>query len=52
MLNEGFTSAFLITFQNAAARDAYLVDPAHVAFKNMALPKIEKAFVFDYVPKS
>ncbi len=46
--NQGFTDGFLITFRNAADRDAYLVHPAHQAFLKIALPRIEDAFVFDY----
>ncbi len=47
-LAQGFTDGFLITFGTAAERDVYLTHPAHEKFLKLALPRIEKAFVFDY----
>lgn len=47
-LAQGFTDGFLITFSTAAERDTYLTHPAHEDFLKLALPRIEKAFVFDY----
>lgn len=47
-LAQGFTDGFLITFRTAAERDTYLTHPAHEDFLKLALPRIEKAFVFDY----
>ena len=36
-LNHGHTHAFLLTFPDAQARDAYLVHPDHVAFADQLL---------------
>ena len=47
-LAHGFTDGFLITFGTTAERDIYLTHPAHDEFLKLALPRIEKAFVFDY----
>ncbi len=44
----GFTHGFVVTFRNDLARDEYLPHPAHKAFVELALPKIDKALVFDY----
>jgi len=30
-MDKGFAEGFIVDFQNAASRDAYLVDPAHQA---------------------
>ncbi len=47
-LNQGYTHAFVMTFSDAAARDAYLAHPAHdrVKFKLIAL--IETGAVVDF----
>jgi hypothetical protein len=47
-LNQGFTHAFVMTFKNAAARDAYLPHPAHEKVKQLVLPHVESVIVFDY----
>jgi hypothetical protein len=47
-LNDGFTHGFVMTFQDAAARDAYLPHPDHEALKARVLPLVEKAVVFDF----
>jgi hypothetical protein len=51
-LNLGFTHAYVLTFENAAARDAYLPHPEHDAFGNLLseLGVVEEVFVVDYVP--
>jgi hypothetical protein len=51
-LNQGFTHVYLLTFTNAAARDAYLVHPAHKAFGTFigGLGVFDAAFVVDYTP--
>src|SRR5688572_17483140 len=51
-LNLGFTHAYTLTFENAAARDAYLPHPAHAAFGDLLnrLGAVEEVFVVDYVP--
>ena len=51
-LNRGFTHVYLMTFENAAARDAYLPHPEHKKFGALLgkLGILEEAFVVDYVP--
>ena len=51
--NQGFTHVYLITFENAAARDAYLPHPDHQAFGETlrASGIFEDVFVVDYVPQ-
>jgi hypothetical protein len=53
-LNQGFTHVYQLTFTNAAARDAYLVHPAHKAFGALlgSLGVFDAAFVVDYAPVS
>jgi hypothetical protein len=50
-LNQGFTHVYMVTFANAAARDAYLPHPEHKAFVSLLGPVLEQAFVVDYVPQ-
>ena len=47
-LNQGFTHGFVMTFTNAAARDAYLPHPEHEKVKELVLPHVESVLVFDY----
>ena len=47
-LNDGFTHCFTLTFADAAARDAYLIDPAHLAFVERFSPTLAKVLVVDY----
>ena len=49
-LNHGFTHVHLITFENVAARDAYLPHPEHKKFGELLkrLGVLEKAFVVDF----
>lgn len=49
-LNHGFTHAYLLTFEDATARDEYLPHPAHAAFGQLLkeLQAIADVFVFDY----
>lgn len=47
-LNQGYTHGFVITFADAAARDAYLPHPEHEKFKVEALPLVETVAVFDF----
>lgn len=51
-LNRGFTHVYLLTFENAAARDAYLPHPEHRAFGQLLdrLGILEDVFVVDYSP--
>lgn len=48
--DKGFTHVWLVTFKNAADRDAYLVHPDHKAFGGGLKDVIEDVFVVDYVP--
>lgn len=48
-LAQGFTHAFLLTFDDAAACDRYLRHPAHVAFVGEVQPWLDKVLVFDYL---
>jgi hypothetical protein len=47
-LNQGFSHGFVMTFTNAAARDAYLPHPEHEKVKELVLPRVESVLVFDY----
>ena len=47
--SRGHTHGFLITFDGAAGRDAYLTDPEHVAFGEYAGAYVEDVHVFDFV---
>ena len=49
-LNKGFTHAYLLTFENAAARDAYLPHPEHKKFGELLgkLGVLEEPFVIDF----
>ena len=50
-LNQGFTHVYLLTFENAAARDAYLPHPDHEAFSQILRGSgiFDGAFVVDYL---
>ena len=52
-MNQGFTHVYVMTFANAAARDAYLPHPAHKAFGALIgrLGIWDGGFVVDYVPR-
>lgn len=52
-LNQGFTHAYVITFEDEAARDAYLPHPEHQQFVDVLMDSgiFEEAFVVDYVPQ-
>lgn len=50
-LDQGFTHAFVVTFRDAASRDAYLPHPAHEAFVKLLGNRIDKVLVFDFVSK-
>ena len=47
-LNQGFTHGFVMTFTDAAARDAYLPHPDHEKVKAAVLPLVESVVVFDF----
>jgi hypothetical protein len=48
-LAKGFTHAFTVTFADAAARDAYLPHPAHMAFVARLKRWLADVLVLDYV---
>lgn len=50
--NQGFTHVYLMTFESAAARDAYLPHPEHEKFGAFLRSHgiLEDVFVVDYVP--
>jgi hypothetical protein len=46
--SEGFTHCFVVTFDNAKSRDAYLPHAAHKEFVTLLLPHLDKVLVVDY----
>ena len=50
-LDQGYTHCWIVSFKNAADRDAYLVHPAHRAFVEVLKPVLEAAMVVDFTPK-
>tara|TARA_R110002096_G_scaffold281633_3_gene475737 strand:- start:1268 stop:1651 length:384 start_codon:yes stop_codon:yes gene_type:complete len=47
-LNGNYTHAFLVTFTNKEAMEAYLPHPAHLAFKEVIQKRVKNVFVLDY----
>ena len=47
-LSQGYSHAMIMTFTDAAARDAYLPHPEHEKFKAAAIPHIESVVVLDF----
>ncbi len=47
-LNKGLTHAYLVTFENADARNAYLPHPAHKAFGQQLGPILDDVCVVDF----
>jgi hypothetical protein len=47
-LNESLTHGFVMTFTDAAARDAYLKHPEHERVKTEVMPHIDRVLVFDF----
>ena len=47
-LDQGYTHAFLLTFDSTADRDAYLPHPAHKAFASQLGPILDAVHVIDY----
>ena len=48
---QGFTHCFMLTFRDAAGRDAYLPHPAHKEFGAQLGPYLDKVLVVDYVSR-
>ena len=51
-LSRGFTHVYVVTFEDAKARDAYLPHPEHKKFTDLLgrLNILEEVFVVDFVP--
>ena len=49
--NDGLTHCFFVTFKDKAGLETYIPHPAHVAFKEILVPILDKALVFDYTVK-
>lgn len=49
--SKGFTHGFMLTFQDEAARDAYLTHPDHLILVDRVGPLLEDVFVIDYWTK-
>ncbi|HRK34011.1 MAG TPA: Dabb family protein [Candidatus Hydrogenedentes bacterium] len=49
-LDQGYTHAFIVTFEDAAGRDTYLTHPVHDEFVKIAGPHLDKVCVIDFVP--
>lgn len=47
-LSQGFTHSFAMTFENAAARDAYLPHPIHVAAAAQVMAQLDGVIVCDH----
>ncbi len=47
-LNEDFTHGFIMTFDSAESRDAYLPHEEHERVKNVVVPRLERVIVFDF----
>jgi lysophospholipase L1-like esterase len=47
-LNQGHTHAFVLTYANAADRDAYLIHPAHQKFVELIKPMVDGVTVIDF----
>ena len=47
-LSQGYSHAFIMTFANAAARDAYLPHPEHERVKALMMPLIDSLLVVDF----
>ncbi len=47
-LAQGYTHCFLVSFDNAAARDNYLPHPAHRQFAQALMPHLDQVLVVDY----
>jgi hypothetical protein len=50
-LNDDFTHGFIMTFDTAESRDAYLPHPEHERVKDIVVPCLSKVVVFDFETK-
>ena len=52
-LDRGFSHCFIVSFHDAAGRDAYLPHPEHQAFcRNFLDPNLEAVCVVDFQPEA
>lgn len=51
-LNDDFTHAFFVTFEDKAGLETYIPHPDHKAFVEILKPHLEKVFVFDYTARN
>ncbi|XP_024358821.1 stress-response A/B barrel domain-containing protein HS1 [Physcomitrium patens] len=49
-MHQGFTHAFISTFDSPQGRDEYLVHPVHDSFAKELLGAVDNALVFDFNP--
>ena len=47
-LNEGFSHGFIMSFDSAESRDAYLPHPEHERVKDIVVPCLKRVVVFDF----
>jgi hypothetical protein len=47
-LNQGYTHAFIMTFENAAARDNYLSHAEHERIKGEVVTLVQSIIAFDF----
>ena len=47
-LDQGYTHSFVMTFESAVARDAYLPHPVHQAAVKQVVPQLESVIVCDH----
>ena len=47
-LNQGYSHALVMTFADAAARDAYLAHPEYQRFKALLAPVVDSFLVVDF----
>ena len=47
-MNDGFTHGFIMTFDSASSRNAYLPHPEHERVKQIVVPRLERVIVFDF----
>ena len=47
-LDDGYTHGFIMTFDSAQSRDAYLPHPEHLKRVELVQPRLERLVVFDF----
>jgi hypothetical protein len=47
-LNQGYSHGLIMTFVDAAARDAYLPHPEHERVKGLIMPHVDSLLTFDF----